>query len=147
MRVSLAAAVLLLASCAKSEQPATDTPAAAASAALADADFSGTWVGTAKLEGTDSVFLHWTQVCNAGTCTGTTQEAPDTVSSTYTIDADSAHGVSQPFADPTAGGVRVIDHWISRPKGASITGHGWSTLADKPDSVVMRYTFEGTRKP
>jgi hypothetical protein len=99
------------------------------------------------MENSESVLFHWTQVCGAGTCTGTNQESPgDTVRSTYTIDADSAHGVSQPTMDPMLK-VRVIDHWVGRPSGGQVTGRGWMTLADKPDSVVMRYRFTGSRAP
>ncbi|MFP5355828.1 MAG: hypothetical protein ACLGIK_11885, partial [Gemmatimonadota bacterium] len=64
---------------------------------MTDADFSGTWTGTAKLAGTDSIIAHWTQVCGGGTCAGTSTEAPDTVQATYTIEADSSHGVTPPY--------------------------------------------------
>jgi hypothetical protein len=135
--------------CGGAETPPADSAAAAAPAVITDADVSGTWTGTATIEGTDSVVAHWTQVCSAGSCRGTTQETPgDTVVSTYTIAADSAHGVSQPFADKSAGGVRVIDHWIAKPSGGSqMTGYGWFVLADKPDSVVARYRMTGTKTP
>jgi len=31
--------------------------------------------------------------------------------------------------------------------GNQVTGHGWMVLADKPDSVVLRYRFTGTKQP
>lgn len=144
---ALALSVLSALACAKKEQPAADSAAMApAPAAMTDADFSGTWTGMAKLAGTDSVIAHWTQVCGGGTCLGTSVEAPDTVKSTYAIEADSSHGVTSPYVDKAMGGARVVDHWIARVSGGTVQGHGWFVLADKPDSVVARYTFEGTRK-
>jgi hypothetical protein len=140
---------LLATACGGGEQTPADSTAAAtppAPVALTDADFSGTWQGTAMMEGSDSVFAHWTQVCGGGKCAGTSQESPDTVRSTYTIDADSSHGVSDPYAEPSLGGARVVDHWIARVSGGNVTGHAWLVLADKPDSVVMRYRFQGARK-
>ncbi|MGQ0648263.1 MAG: hypothetical protein ACT4P7_11905, partial [Gemmatimonadaceae bacterium] len=74
------------------------------------------------------------------------QEMPgDTIVSTYRIDADSSMGVSTPYVDKMNGNVRVIDNWVARINGTSITGRGWATLADKPDSVVARYTFSGSK--
>lgn len=146
MRNAVVVALMLVA-CAKSEQPAADTTAMTAGpAAMTEADVAGTWTGDLKLAGTDSVIAHWTQVCGAGSCVGTSQEAPDTTRSTYTIEADSSHGVTAPYASAAMGGTRVVDHWIARASGGSVTGHGWTVLADKPDSVVMRTTFSGTRK-
>ncbi len=147
--VGVLVVALLVTACGGGEQVPADSTAAAtppAPMALTDADFSGTWQGTATAEGTDSVFVHWTQVCGGGKCAGTSQEAPDTVHSTYTIDADSSHGVAEPNADPAMGGAKVVDHWVARVSGGTVSGHGWMVLADKPDSVVMRYRFTGTRK-
>src|SRR5262249_20734980 len=81
--------------CGKKEVAKTDPAATAAPpppppapAALTEADVAGTWKGTATREGTDSVFSHWTQVCAAGTCKGTSEEMKGTtVSSTYTLSA------------------------------------------------------------
>lgn len=139
-------ALPLLVACAGSETPPADS-AAPAMAMITDADVTGTWTGTATLEGTDSVFLHWTQVCGGGTCRGTSQEQPgDTIIATYTIAGDSAVGVTSPYADKTMGGVMVIDNWVSRPSGTQATGYGWAKLADK-DSVLARYRFTGSRAP
>lgn len=132
--------------CAKSETPPADS-AAPAMAMLTEADVAGTWTGTAQMEGTDSTFLHWTQVCGSGTCRGTNQEQPgDTVVSTYTIDADSAIGHTQPYADKAMGNAMVTDNWVVRVSGGQVTGNGWLKLADK-DSVVARYRFTGSKAP
>ena len=134
--------------CAKAETPSADSAAAAAApAALTDADVTGTWTGTAMMEGTDSVFAHWTQVCGSGTCRGTSQESPDTVISTYVITADSSMGTSQPYAEKSMGGVKLIDNWVVHISGNQVTGTGMMKLAEKPDSVVMRYRFVGSKAP
>ncbi len=141
-------AVPFMIACAKAETPAADSAAAAAApAALTDADVSGTWTGTAMMEGTDSVVAHWTQVCASGTCRGTSQENPDTVVSTYVIAADSSVGTSQPFAEKSMGGVMLVDNWVVRVMGMQATGTGKFTLASKPDSVVMRYRIVGSKAP
>jgi hypothetical protein len=135
--------------CGTSETPMADSAAmAAAPVMLTDADLAGTWSGTAMIEGTDSVVANWTNVCGNGTCRFTSIESPnDTVTQTYVLDADSTVGSSQPYAEPALGGVMVIDSWVGRISGNQITGTGMAKLADKPDSVVMRYRFTGTRIP
>lgn len=133
--------------CAKAETPSADS-AAMATPAMTEADVAGTWTGTIMMEGSDSVMAHWTDVCGAGTCRLTTQESPnDTVASTYVIQGDSAVGTSAAYADPQVGGAMVTDHWVGRVSGNTVNGTGMMKLADKPDSVVMRYRFTGTRTP
>ena len=118
-------AVPFMIACGGSETPPADSAAAAVGpAALTDADVSGTWTGTAMMEGSDSVIAHWTQVCGSGTCRGTSQENPDTVISTYVLAADSMSGTSQPFADKSMGGVMLTDHWVARTTGNQVTGTG-----------------------
>ena len=144
----------LLVACAKTETQKTDSatmaaPAAATPAPVTEADIAGTWTGTAMAQGTDSVISHWTQVCGGGTCKGTSTESPkDTVTATYTIaGGDSTMGVSQPQTIPGVKG-KIIDHWTTHNSApGKVTGTGMFTLASKPDSVVMRYRFEGTRNP
>ncbi|MBC7898120.1 MAG: hypothetical protein H7066_22060 [Cytophagaceae bacterium] len=133
--------------CAKAETPAADSSAMAMSpAGLTESEVAGTWSGTAKADGgTDTTTMHWTQVCAAGTCNGTLQEMPGvTIVSTYRLEADSTMGVSTPYDDKMFN-ARVIDNWVARISGTSITGRGWNVLADKPDSVLSRYTFTGTK--
>ena len=139
---------LFVIGCAKSGTPNSDSSVVAGTpaASLSDADVAGTWTGTAKIAGTDSVISHWTQVCTTGTCRLTSQEnMKDTVSSTYTIMGDSAVGQSQPYAIPGVSG-QVIDHWTVHPVDGKVTGAGYYTLASKPDSVIVRYTVEGAKQ-
>jgi hypothetical protein len=132
--------------CGTAETPPADSAAMAVSpAALTEAEIAGTWTGTAMMEGTDSVFARWVQVCGGGTCRGTSQENPDTILSTYILEGDSSRGTTQPFADKTMGGIMVTDNWVARVSGNQVTGTGMIRLADKPDSVVMRYRFTGTK--
>lgn len=140
-------AVPFLVACAGAETPPADSAAmAAAPAALTDADVAGTWTGTATPEGSDSVIATWTQICAAGTCRFTAAESPkDTVPSTYVIAADSVVGTSSTYPDPSAGGRMIFDVWVARIAGNQITGTGVAKLADKPDSVVQRFRFTGTK--
>jgi hypothetical protein len=150
MRAALVLFPLLVIACAKSETPKTDTTAMAAApaATLTEADVAGTWTGTAKAAGTDSVISHWTQICGGGTCRGTSQEdMKDTIPSTYTIMGDSAMGQTQPYKNPAMKGTEVVDHWTVHVSGGKVTGTGQFTLASKPDSVLARYTFEGAKQP
>lgn len=137
-----------LIACAGKETPPADSAAAAAPAALTDTDVAGTWTGTMMPEGSDSIVAHWTQVCGAGTCRGTSQESPgDTSVASYTIAGDSVMGTTQPYADKQMGGAMVVDHWVGRPTGNQVAGTGMITLAAKPDSVLLRYRVVGTKTP
>ncbi len=135
--------------CAKGENAPADSAAmAAAPAALTEADLAGTWSGTLMMEGSDSVLAHWSDSCGAGTCRLTTTENPkDTVTFTYTIEADSARYSAAAHADATLGGIMVTDAGTARVSAGQITGSGMVRLAAKPDSVVMRYRFTGTKAP
>lgn len=150
MRSALMLLPLLVVGCAKSETPKPDSAAMAPApaATLTEADVAGTWTGTAKAAGTDSVMAHWTQICSAGTCRGTSQEdMKDTIPSTYTIMADSAVGQSQPYTPPGMKGGQIVDHWTVHIMNGKVNGTGYYALASKADSVVMRYTFEGAKQP
>jgi hypothetical protein len=144
--------VFAVMACAKTETPPVDTaaamapePAPMAPVAVTEADVAGTWTGTSKPEGTDTMTIKWTQVCAAGSCKGTTEGSNVTANSTYTLAGDSAVGVSAPYTDRMMK-ARVIDTWTVHFNGDNVTGKGMMTLASKPDSVLMRYTFTGSRQ-
>jgi hypothetical protein len=63
------------------------------------------------------------------------------------LNGETISATSVPFASPTLKGTKVVDHYEGRISGGQITGTGHFTLADKPDSVVFRYKFTGTRNP
>ena len=134
----------LVVACSKAEQNQANA-GTTGTMALTEADIAGTWTGTSMPMGSDSIIAHWTQVCANGACTGTSQEMADTIRSTYTLSGDSAAGKSEPFADPSMGGANVIDAWVARPSNGKVVGTGEFVLAEKPDSVLMRYRFEGSR--
>ncbi len=136
--------VPLLVACAKAENAQMDT-AAAGPMALTEADVAGTWTGTSMPMGSDSVLLQWTQICGTGTCKGIVAGMPDTIMSTYTLMGDSAMGTSAAHSDPTVPGAKVMDSWTLHMQGGKVVGNGMVKLADKPDSVVLRYHFEGSR--
>ena len=138
----------LLLACSKAETPPADS-AAAAPAALTDADVAGNWSGTFKIEGdTAAVSAHWMDTCGAGTCRLTTVENPkDTVTVTYVLEGDSLRYNAAPHADPAFGGAMVTDAGVARISAGTINGNGVIRLADKPDSVMARYTFTGTKAP
>ncbi len=152
--LNLIPVVIALIACAKTETPPADTaaamapePAPMAPVAVTEADIAGTWTGTSKAEGSDSVMSKWTEVCAAGKCKGTSEGSKVTVNSTYTLAGDSAVGVTAPFTDPAMmKGARLIDTWIVHFNGENVTGTGAMKLASKPDSVVMRYSFTGSRQ-
>ena len=135
--------------CAKTETAKMDTAAMAAPAAPAmvtEADVAGSWAGTSMPMNSDSVLFHWTQDCGAGTCKGNIVGTKDTVVSTYTLSGDSTSGVSSAYMDPAVKGRKVVNHWTVHLKDGKAMGTGHFTLADKPDSTVMSYRFEGSRK-
>jgi hypothetical protein len=140
----------LLFACAKGgEAPADSAAMAATPAALTEADVMGTWSGTLMpAEGSDSVLAHWTVVIGGGTYRLTTTESPkDTVTGTYVLEGDSSRYSAGPYADAQAGGAMVTDAGTTRFSGNQISGTGATRLAAKPDSVLLRYRFAGTKNP
>lgn len=143
--------LVVIGACSKTDNPPADaanidtavTPAIATS--LTETDVAGTWKGISTPEGSDSVIGRWTSVCAAGTCNGTNEGSDQKIQWAYTLAADSSVGVSQPYAAPDFKGARVIDTWVARIRGDSTTGTGTMTLASKPDSVLARYRFAGSR--
>jgi hypothetical protein len=149
----LLSVVVAVVACAKTETPPADTanaamapaPAPAPAPTITETDVAGTWKGTSMPMGSDSVVAKWTQVCAAGSCKGTVEGNKVTIQAAYTISGDSAVGVSQPYTDPSVKGGKLIDTWVVRVAGDNATGTGAMKLASKPDSVVMRYHFAGSR--
>ena len=138
--------------CGKSETPAADTAAAAvaaappAPAALTEADVAGKWAGTSTYEAPDTGSVKWTQMCAAGTCKGMLEGQKDTMTSTYVISGDSCMGTGAAMMDPILK-KKITDHWVVHLRDGKVVGTGENRLADKPDSVVHRYRFEGSRAP
>lgn len=142
--------ILVVVACGRNDNPPADaadinTAMAPATSTLTEADVAGTWTGTSTPEGSDSVIARWTSVCAAGTCTGTNEGSDVRMQWAYTVAGDSSVGVSQPYAEPQFQGAQAIDTWVARISGDNVTGTGSMALAARPDSVVARYRFAGTR--
>lgn len=136
-----------LIACSKAETPSADSTAAAMPPALTEADAAGNWSGNLMAEGSDSVIGTWSDQCGGGTCKLVVSSAPkDTIAVTYTIAGDSIMYTAAAHMDPQTKAM-VTDAGVSRISGGQITGAGMIKLADKPDSVVMRYHFTGTKQP
>jgi hypothetical protein len=142
--------------CAKKEDAVADSSAApaaapAAPAALTPADLVGTWNGQSMAQGSDSVIARWTCVQpatgNESKCVDAA--APkDTSVYTYTISGDSVMLTSAPFTPPAPPkSPQLIDHVVGRKAGDKWMGTSVTTLASKPDSVVMRARWEATKSP
>ena len=149
MRRLILAVPFVLFACAKGETPPADSAAmAAAPAALTEADVAGNWSGNLMMEGSDSVVATWTETCGGGTCRLVVSTAPnDTVVGTYTIAGDSVTYTVAAHPDPTMGGAMITESGSGRIIAGTLTGSGQARLAAKPDSVVMRYRFTGTKTP
>jgi hypothetical protein len=141
--------------CAKKESGAADSAAGtaaaapAAPAALTAADLVGTWNGQSMPQSSDSVIARWTCVQpatgNESKCVDAA--APkDTTVYTYTLSGDSVMFTSAPYTPPAPPkSPRVVDHVVGRKAGGRWMGTAVTTLASKPDSVVMRTRWEATK--
>lgn len=145
-------ALLLIAACKGSEGGATDSAAGmtampAAPMPLTEADVMGTWKGTTMAMGSDSILNRFTELCGAGVCKGIIDGMKDTMMQTYVLSGDSAIGTSAIYEEPSMKGMKLQDTWVLRIANGKVTGSGHAHLASKPDSIVMRYRFEGVRAP
>ena len=138
---------MVLMACGGGEAPAVDsaaTAAAPAPAGLTEADFAGTWNGTAKAEG-DTATMAFTDVCANGTCTTTFVGMPDTITSTYRIEGDSVVATSAPRMDSMFK-MNVVENWTLKIANGTATGTAIVKAADK-DSVLARINFTATKAP
>ena len=144
-----------LVACAKSESAKTDSAAAmsaapAAPAAVTAADMAGTMNGKALAQNSDSVLFTFT-CTGVATSTATkcvSSAAPkDTTTYTYTLTgADSVMFTSDPYTPPAPPkSPKLIDHVVGHFAGGKWTGTTVTVLAAKPDSVVARGRWEGTK--
>jgi type IV secretory pathway TrbL component len=115
--------------------------------ALTEADVAGNWAASLMPEGSDSVLTTATYTCGSGSCRFVSALAPnDTVPFTYTISGDSTVYSAAAYKDAQSGAM-VTNSGVSRVSGNTASGSGMVRLADKPDSVVLRYRFTATRQP
>jgi len=147
---------LLVAACAKKEQPAADTatpappPPPPPPAALTAADVKGTWNGTSKREGGDTAAVTWTVTSvTDSTSKLTFAKTKETVDFSVKFDADSMISASKPYHDPSTpkAAPKVMFRSVAHLKDGKLVGNSTIVLASKPDSVVMKGTFEATKAP
>jgi hypothetical protein len=155
-KTALLIAGVSLAACAKTESAKTDSAAAmaaaapAAPAAVTAADMAGSVSGKVMPPNSDSVLF--TFACASAPAGNTTKcvgsNAPkDTITYTYTLSgADSVMFESAPFTPSTPPkSPKLINHVVGHLSGNKWTGTAISVLAAKPDSVVQRTRWEGTK--
>jgi hypothetical protein len=131
--------------------PAADTTAAApaAPAAISLADLAGTWVVTAKAEGTDSVLVTSELMATADT-SGWMQHLPgrDPIQMRVVlVDADSVVTETGPYESVLRPGVQVTTRGVMRLQDGRLVGTTVATYSGGEGENVVRLTTEGTRKP
>ena len=152
MRKSFLLVAFVVAACSREEAPAVDSAATAAPpapATLTAADVAGSWAGTIKDVGTDSVTNFTTVRTSDSTGVFVAAGSPDSIPYMVRLDADSMIVTSVAYADPSApkGSPEVMFRSIGRLKDGKLVGTGAVVVASKPDSVVSRSTWEATRVP
>ena len=150
MRKVLLIAVAVVA-CSKAETPATDTAAPApppAPAALSAADVSGTWKGTSKREGSDSI-LTLTIINSDSAGKVVFPNVKDTVTTLMRFDGDSVIVMSSAYREPGSpkNAPQVTFRSVGRIKDGKLVGVAAISPAAKPDTVVTRVTWEATKAP
>lgn len=148
MKRSLGILALVLA-CGPAEQPAMDTAAMAAPAALSATELAGTWDGVMMAENSDSVLGRYVAVSPTGMDSRTIVEGdPDTVTVTHTFDGDSLIATSAPYVDDMMPNKPTVTfRAVGRMQGGKLVGVSSVRLADMPDSVLARVRFEMTKRP
>lgn len=151
MRKAILLAAVLVA-CSKGETPPADTAAAMAPAPpanLTSADLAGSWNGTSKAAGTDSVVNTWVAVQTSDTTLNLTLKGmTKPVAMAVRLDADSMIATSVAFVPPgpkTA--PKVVIRSIGRLQNGELVGTAVTMLAAKPDSVISRRTYVATKAP
>jgi hypothetical protein len=156
-RVALAASsVLLVASCAKSEAPATDTTTAAmapapapAPAPLSLADVAGKWqFSNVPMSGTDTSPTNFVLTATADT-TGWVMEFPSGLKVPLTVHplGDSIHTIAGPFASQRRKSTKVTTETMFRMQDGKLVGTTTARYDTKGADSVLQLRGTGTRMP
>lgn len=152
MRIPLLCTILLAACAGGEKAPATGdttTPAAPAPPPpLTAAQITGTWNGTSKLAGTDSVAGTWTATTTSDSTGTYTEPGQKAVKYTTVLSGDSMIVTSEPHVNAMMGKAKVM--WVSVGRldaSGNLVGTGVTMLAEKHDSVLGRVTWTATKKP
>jgi hypothetical protein len=143
--LAIAAALLVVTACAKSE-PAADTamPAAAMPAPLTSADLMGTWEATGMPMDKDTVVVRFTMT-NTGDSSTVVFASGETVrSAAGTVSGDSVVSTAGPFKSQVRRGVQVTTRMVMRKDGDRLVGVSQSKYSNG-DSASFRIT--ATKKP
>lgn len=139
--------VLLLAACAKSDQPPADAqPASAATVSLAD--FAGTWSMKNVLEDSAKTEIAYEIMATANP-TGWMLHLPnrDPVPLSVVLDGDSVVTEAGPFESVLRPGVQVTTRTVNRLEGGRIVGRFKARYSTGGADSVSQGRVEGTRKP
>ena len=149
-------AIVLVASCAKSETPATDTTTAAmapapapAPAALALADVAGKWqFSNVPTSGTDTSSTDYVLTATADT-SGWMLEFPSGVKVPLTVHpgGDSIHMVAGPFPSQRRKNVKVRTESTLRLQDGKLVGTTTARYDTKGADSVLQLRGTGTRIP
>lgn len=145
MRPAILAALVLAVACAKTETPATDSPAAAAPppapAALTAADVAGTWEAEGMPMDKDTVVVRFTMTTDSTAQKSTTVFASgDRITSTSNaMMGDSLVSTAGPFKSQVRKGQQVTTRVVLRMQDGKLVGHSHSKYANG-DSTVYRIT-------
>ncbi len=137
-----------LAACTAKDNAGTDSAAATGDvgSTLKASDIAGTWAGTTMAGTSDSVVSHWTIVSKDGATSGVVIEGiPDTIRARNVYAGDSVVTTSEPFASPSAPGMKLTFVAIGRLENGTLRGSLVERLASNPDSVVARDHWEARR--
>ena len=151
MRKALFLALAVVA-CSKAETPPVDSGAAAAAppavpAAITAADLRGTWNGTSKREGSDSI-VNFTVISTTDS-TGKIVFGGDSVNTVSKFDADSVIVTSDAYNDPSApkNAPKVVFRSVGRLRDGKLGGIAYISPAAKPDTVIARVNWEAPKAP
>ena len=142
--IAVAAVVLALAACAKTETPAADSPAAAAPpppVMLTNADLAGTWEGEGMPMDKDSVVVRFTMV-NTTTDTGWTMtfaSGEKAKVSNVMIAGDSVTSTAGPFKSQVRRGVTATISSTFRLRDGKMVGVTRSKYSNG-DTATFRIT-------
>ena len=156
IRIALVgSAVIMLAGCAKKEEPAKDTATAAAAPAPAPApapvtlaDFAGRWnMETRSEAGTDTVVTKSVLVATADT-SGWVLELPSgkKVAHHVALSGDSVMMKSEPYASMRRKGKQVWTEGAYRLENGKIVGTTVAHYAQSGADSVVRFRTEGTKQ-
>lgn len=144
--LALAAAVLVLTACSKSE-PAADTaavPAAATPAQLTTADLTGSWDATGMPMDKDTVVVRFTMTNTTDSSTMVFASGETTRGPAGSIAGDSVMYMSGPFKSQVRKGLQATTHTVLRKQGDQLVGVTHAKYSNG-DSASFRIT--ATKKP